>query len=210
MMTNIFIRSLYSHSIYSLYTLLILYISATTSFTTSGSLMTPNYSLCSIKPLKQFVSQAPRAPLANRPRLFLKPNVAMALGSGDTTDGYLNNLNIQKYINANITSIIKKSNYYRKQDIPFAGDQINITSVYLNIDKVKGVYFAKDAKNVIFTLQDKLADLYYYDVRASGDAKASGDGRGIYKITNNTRINMKGLNRCVFQSFNNDVDGILF
>ena len=201
MMTNIFIRSLYSQS---LYTLLILYISATTSFTTSGSLMTPNYSLCSIKPLKQFVSQASRAPLANRPMLFLKPNVAMALGSGDTTDGYLNNLNIQKYINANITSIIKKSNYYRKQDIPFAGDQINITSIYLNIDKVKGVYFEKDVKNVIFTLQDNLADLYYYDVRASGD------GGGIYKITNNTRINMKGLNRCVFQSFNNDVDGILF
>lgn len=193
-MTNVFICSLF-----------MLYLSAT------SSLITPNYSLICLKP------QAPRAPLANRPRLFLKPNVAMALGSGDTTDGYLNNLNIQKYINANITSIIKKSNYYRKQDIPFAGDQINITSIYLNIDKVKGVYFAKDAKNVIFTLQDNLADLYYYDVSGSsgGDTKASGSGDtkasgSIYKISNNTRINMKGLSRFVFQSFNNDVDGILF
>jgi hypothetical protein len=172
-----------------------LYLSAT------SSLITPNYSLICLKPL------ALRAPLANRPRLFLKPNVAMALGSGDTTDGYLNNLNIQKYINANITGIIKKSNYYRKQEIPFAGDQINITSIYLNIDKVKGVYFAKDAKNVIFTLQDNLSDLYYYDV-SSGDSGATGSS--IYKISNNTRINMKGLSRFVFQSFNNDVDGILF
>lgn len=192
-MTNVLICSLF-----------MLYLSAT------SSLITPNYSLICLKPL---APQAPRAPLANRPRLFLKPNVAMALGSGDTTDGYLNNLNIQKYINANITSIIKKSNYYRKQDIPFTGDQINITSIYLNIDKVKGVYFAKDAKNVIFTLQDNLADLYYYDV--SGDAKASGSSDAkasgsIYKISNNTRINMKGLSRFVFQSFNNDVDGILF
>ena len=194
-MTNVFICSLF-----------MLYLSAT------SSLITPNYSLICLKPLAPL---APRAPLANRPRLFLKPNVAMALGSGDTTDGYLNNLNIQKYINANITSIIKKSNYYRKQDIPFAGDQINITSIYLNIDKVKGVYFAKDAKNVIFTLQDNLADLYYYDVSGSsgGDAKASSDAKAsgsIYKISNNTRINMKGLSRFVFQSFNNDVDGILF
>ncbi len=183
-MTNVFICSLF-----------MLYMSATTS------LITPNYSFIHLKPL---------APQANRPRLFLKSNVAMALGSGDTTDGYLNNLNIQKYINANITSIIKKSNYYRKQDIPFAGDQINITSIYLNIDKVKGVYFEKDVKNVIFTLQDNLADLYYYDVSggsgSGGDTKAS----GIYKISNNTRINMKGLSRFVFQSFNNDVDGILF
>lgn len=188
-MTNVLICSLF-----------MLYLSAT------SSLITPNYSLICLKPL---APQAPRAPLANRPRLFLKPNVAMALGSGDTTDGYLNNLNIQKYINANITSIIKKSNYYRKQDIPFTGDQINITSIYLNIEKVKGVYFAKDAKNVIFTLQDNLADLYYYDVSGGGggDAKASGS---IYKISNNTRINMKGLSRFVFQSFNNDVDGILF
>jgi hypothetical protein len=72
------------------------------------------------------------------------------------------------------------------------------------------VYFEKDVKNVIFTLQDNLADLYYYDVSggsgSGGDTKAS----GIYKISNNTRINMKGLSRFVFQSFNNDVDGILF
>lgn len=189
MMTNVFICSIF-----------MLYLSATTSLITCGSLMTPNYSLICLKPF------APQATQAYRPRLFLKPNVAMALGSGDTTDGYLNNLNIQKYINANITGIIKKSNYYRKQDIPFAGDQINITSIYLNIDKVKGVYFEKDVKNVIFTLQDNLSDLYYYDV--SGGSGATGSS--IYKISNNTRINMKGLSRFVFQSFNNDVDGILF
>jgi hypothetical protein len=132
--------------------------------------------------------------------------------SGKSQDTSSNNLKIQKYSKENISSIIRSSHYYNTQDIPFAGDQINITSIYINIEKVKGVYFAKDANNVIFTLQDNLANLYYYDGSGSGDggsdAKAS---RGsIYKISNNTRINMKGLSRFVFQSFNNDVDGILF
>lgn len=123
------------------------------------------------------------------------------------------NLKIQRYSKENISTIIKNFSYYNTlDDIPFTGDQINITSIYLNIEKVKGVYFAKDANNVIFTLQDNLANLYYYgggdgDAKASSDAKASGS---IYKISNKTRINMKAIDRFVFQSFNNDADGILF
>jgi hypothetical protein len=93
-------------------------------------------------------------------------------------------------MNTSITSRIKNTEC----------EQINITSVYLNIDKVKAVYFAKDVKNVIFTLPYDLSDLYYYDK----------DAEIIYKISNKTRINMKNLNRFVFQSFNNNVDGILF
>lgn len=110
------------------------------------------------------------------------------------------NLKIQRYSKENISTIIKNISYYNTlDDIPFTGDQINITSIYLNIEKVKGVYFAKDANNVIFTLQDNLANLYYY-----------GGSGGIYKISNKTRINMKAIDRFVFQSFNNDADGILF
>ena len=110
--------------------------------------------------------------------------------TGTGTDGYLKTLSIQKIMNTSITTIIKDTEC----------DQINITSVYLNIDKVKAVYFAKDVKNVIFTLPTDLSDLYYYDK----------DAEVIYKISNKTRINMKSLNRFVFQSFNNNVDGILF
>jgi hypothetical protein len=108
-------------------------------------------------------------------------------------------LKIQRYSKENISTIIKNITYYNTlDDIPFTGDQINITSIYINIEKVKGVYFAKDANNVIFTLQDNLRNLYYY---GEGD---------IYKISNKTRINMKAIDRFVFQSFNNDADGILF
>jgi len=106
------------------------------------------------------------------------------------TNEYLKTLSIQKIMNTSITSRIKNTEC----------EQINITSVYLNIDKVKAVYFAKDVKNVIFTLPYDLSDLYYYDK----------DAEIIYKISNKTRINMKNLNRFVFQSFNNNVDGILF
>ena len=132
------------------------------------------------------------------------------------------NIKIQRYSKENISTIIKNFSYYNTlDDIPFTGDQINITSIYLNIEKVKGVYFAKDANNVIFTLQDNLANLYYYGYGDGSDAKASDGSDGsdgsdakasgsIYKISNKTRINMKAIDRFVFQSFNNDADGILF
>ena len=121
-------------------------------------------------------------------------------------------LQTDKNINTNFSSIIKTPDYYiinplKKeglQNLPSTSDQINISSIYLNIDKVIGVYFSKDVKNIIFTFPDNLSELYYYDVK-------NNDNNGtIYKISNNTRINMKNLARFVFQSFNNNIDGILF
>ena len=121
-------------------------------------------------------------------------------------------LQTDKNINTNFSSIIKTPDYYiinplKKeglQNLPSTSDQINISSIYLNIDKVKGVYFSKDVKNIIFTFPDNLSELYYYEVK-------NNDNNGtIYKISNNTRINMKNLTRFVFQSFNNNIDGILF
>ena len=105
---------------------------------------------------------------------------------------------------ANITTIVKNTGSYSFHNMPLTadGEQLNISSIYLNIDKVKGVYFAKDVKNVIFTLPDNLSDIYYYDKVGCGT---------IYKVSNKTRINMKGLQRFIFQSFNNNnVDGIIF
>jgi len=128
---------------------------------------------------------------ASQVSLFAKAKgTGTGTGIGTGTDGYLKTLSIQKIMNTSITTVIRYTEC----------DQINITSVYLNIDKVKAVYFAKDVKNVIFTLPSDLSDLYYYDK----------DAEVIYKISNKTRINMKSLNRFVFQSFNNNVDGILF
>ena len=128
-------------------------------------------------------------------------------GTADgTADGYLNNIIIHQFDNANITNIMKKNKYYCINNIPLTGEQINITSIYLNIDKIKGVYFAKDVKNVIFTLPENLSDLYYYDADTAND----GDNGTIYKISNRTRINLKNLDRFVFQRFNNNIDGILF
>ena len=135
---------------------------------------------------------SPLSPLSLSMKKETNNTTSLAASSTD-------NLKIQRYSKENISTIIKNFSYYNTlDDIPFTGDQINITTIYLNIEKVKGVYFAKDANNVIFTLQDNLANLYYYC-----------DG-GIYKISNNTRINMKAIDRFVFQSFNNDADGILF
>lgn len=123
-------------------------------------------------------------------RHSLRPAQISLCVKTEGTNEYLKTLSIQKIMNTSITSRIKNTEC----------EQINITSVYLNIDKVKAVYFAKDVKNVIFTLPYDLSDLYYYDK----------DAEIIYKISNKTRINMKNLNRFVFQSFNNNVDGILF
>ena len=120
-------------------------------------------------------------------------------------------LKTDKYINTNFSSIIKTPDYYiinplKKeglQNLPSTSDQINISSIYLNIDKVKGVYFSKDVKNIIFTFPNNLSEIYYYDVNSDNNGT-------IYKISNNTRINMKNLTRFVLQSFNNNIDGILF
>jgi len=121
-------------------------------------------------------------------------------------------LKTDKYINTNFTNIIKTHEYYITQplkknglqNLPSTSDQINISSIYLNIDKVKGVYFSKDVKNIIFTFPDNLSELYYYDVTNNENNETK------YKISNDTRINMKNLKRFVLQSFNNNIDGILF
>jgi hypothetical protein len=153
--------------------LLIFYVELTTSYINSVSLL----------PL--------RTPLSNK----LQSNKLTKMS-----------LKTDKYINANFSNIIKTSditNLINKeglQNLPYTSEQINISSIYLNIDKVKGVYFSKDVKNIIFTFPDNLSELYYYDV--NNETK--------YKISNNTRINMKNLKKFVLQSFNNNIDGILF
>ena len=134
--------------------------------------------------------------------LMLKPKPSSKLIKMAMTDGYLNNLNLQQYVNANI-SLSLRSNI-RMVDIPATGENINVSSIYLNIDKVKGVYFSRDVNNVIFTFPEKITDIYYYDVN-------NNDTKGVlYKVSNNTRINMKNIKRFVFQEFNNNIDGILF
>ena len=134
--------------------------------------------------------------------LMLKHKPSNKLTKMAMTDGYLNNLNLQQYVNANI-SLSLRSNI-RMVDIPATGENINVSSIYLNIDKVKGVYFSRDVNNVIFTFPEKITDIYYYDVN-------NNDTKGVlYKVSNNTRINMKNIKRFVFQEFNNNIDGILF
>ena len=185
------------------FSLFMLYISATTSYIKAISIA-PKYSLRNLS-------------LNNNMRLLKTKKLArLSMASGTTgatggtaggtaggADGYLNNINIHQFVNANI---IKNNKYYCVNNIPLTGEQINITSIYLNIDKIKGVYFAKDVKNVIFTLPENLSDLYYYDADTVND----GDNGTIYKISNRTRINLKNLDRFVFQRFNNNIDGILF
>ena len=157
--------------------LLALYFSATTSYIRSLTSLTITPLMLKHKPLSKLTKMA-------------------------MTDGYLNNLNLQQYVSANI-SLSLRSNI-RIVDIPATGEHINISSIYLNIEKVKSVYFSKDVKNVIFTFPENLSDLYYYDVN-------NNDTKGVlYKVSNNTRINLKNIKRFVFQEFNNNIDGILF
>lgn len=157
------------------FSFLMLYITATTSYMKCGG---SGYG--GVATLPSVNAKHSLRPKASRTVLAM---------SGETTEGYLKKLSIQKIMNTNIANVIQYTEC----------DQINITSVYLNIDKVKGVYFAKDVKNVIFTLPYDLSDLYYYDK----------DIEVIYKVSNKTRINMKSLSRFVFQSFNNNIDGIM-
>ena len=170
--------------------LFMLYISVSTSYIKGLSILR----LC---PSLQTLQLHTTSSLRSIPRL-----TRMAM-----TEGYLNNLNVVQYVNANLSYNINKTvnNKETLQNIPnYVGEQINISSIYINIDKVKGVYFSKGVNNVIFTFPDKLSELYYYEAK-------NNDMKGIiYKISNNTHINMKSLKKFAFQSFNNNIDGIIF
>ena len=125
------------------------------------------------------------------------------------TEGDLNNLNIVQYGNANLSYNMNEPGVKNKealQNIPnYVGGEINISFIYINIEKVHGVYFSKGVNNVIFTFPDKLSELFYYEA-TDYDMKGN-----IYKISNNTQINMKGLKKFAIQSFNNNnIDGIIF
>ena len=167
---------------------LLLYITSTTSYingvfwTNTANPATPVSNANLVKQTYSLRSPTQHASLTS---IYAKNSNA-----GGETDGYLKTLSIHRIMNTNIVNRINETEC----------DQINITSVYLNIDKVNAVYFAKDVKNVIFTLPYDLSDLYYYDMEVEV----------IYKISNKTRINLKNINRFVFQSFNNNIDGILF
>lgn len=160
-------------------------------FTVTTSYVTTSY----VTSLSSLYQHQPHAPM-------LKKLTKMAM-----TEGYVN---IQQYLN--LSQIIKENEQYiidrpgniRLFTLPSTDKQINISSLYLNLDKAKGVYFSKDVKNVIFTFSNDLSDLYYYNINYN-DTKGT-----LYKVSNNTHINMKNLQRVVFQSFNNNIDGILF
>jgi len=162
---------------------LMLYITATTSYI-NGVFWTGKMNI--VKPTVKPTTYSLRSSQpASHTSLYAKKS-----NTEGGTDGLVKTLSIHKIMNTNIANRINETEC----------DQINITSVYLNIDKVNAVYFAKDVKNVIFTLPYDLSDLYYYDKEVEV----------IYKISNKTKINLKNINRFVFQSFNNNVDGILF
>ena len=165
---------------------LLLYITSTTSYINGVFWTNTATPVSNANLVKQTYSLRSPTQHASLTSLYAKNSNA----GGGETDGYLTTLSIHKIMNTNIVNRINETEC----------DQINITSVYLNIDKVNAVYFAKDVRNVIFTLPYDLSDLYYYDMEVEV----------IYKISNKTRINLKNINRFVFQSFNNNIDGILF
>jgi hypothetical protein len=187
-----------------------IYISVTTSYTPyARSLVSNTLRASNTLPYKQgslryHTASAARSASAKReiPKLT---KMAMAEGG----EGYFNNLNLPQYLNTNLSSLnLTKSDYY--MNMPTTGENIEISSIYLNIDKVKGVYFSKDVKNVIFTFPENLSELYYYKVADVGDVGDNSSKGMIYKISNNTRIHMKNLKKFVLQSFNNNIDGIIF
>lgn len=178
--------------------LTMIYISVTTSYTSYARSLASNTHPYKQGSLRYHTASAKR----EIPKLT---KMAMAEGG----EGYFNNLNLPQYLNTSLSSLnLTKSDYY--MNMPTTGENIEISSIYLNIDKVKGVYFSKDVKNVIFTFPENLSELYYYKVADVGDVGDNSSKGMIYKISNNTRIHMKNLKKFVLQSFNNNIDGIIF
>lgn len=191
-----------------LLSLTMIYISVTTSYTSyARSLASNTLRASNTLPYKQGSLRYHTAGTASAKREI--PKLTRMAEGGD--GGYFNNLNLPQYVNTSLSSLnLTKSDYY--MNMPTTGESIEISSIYLNIDKVKGVYFSKDVKNVIFTFPENLSELYYYNAVAAdvGDVADNSSKGMIYKISNNTRIQMKNLRKFVLQSFNNNIDGIIF
>ena len=197
-MLNIFILSLIS-----------LYFTVSTSYVTTSYVSTSYVN--SISLLYQHKPQLLTLKTSNKLNKLSKLN---KLTNMRMSEEYLN---IQQYVNdnnSNFSLSIKETKKYlidsriniKLLDMPSTDEQINISSIYLNLEKAKGVYFSKDVKNVIFTFPNDLSDLYYYDINNNNN-----NTKGVlYRVSNNTRINMKNLKKFVFQTFNNNIDGILF
>ena len=184
--------------------LTMIYISVTTSYMSyARSLASNTLRISNTLPYKQGSLRYHTASAASTKREIPKLT-RMAMTEGG--EGYFNNLNLPLYLNTSLSSLnLTKSDYY--MNMPTTGENIEISSIYLNIDKVKGVYFSKDVKNVIFTFPENLSEIYYYNIANVTDNSSKGV---IYKISNNTRIHMKNLKKFVLQSFNNNIDGIIF
>lgn len=181
--------------------LTMIYISIATSYTSYTRNLSTKLQLAMNTPPYKQGSLRYHTSTAGLAKRKLPKLTRMTMANGD--EGYFNNLNLPQYVNTSLSSLnLTKSDYYT--NMPTTGESIEISSIYLNIDKVKGVYFSKDVKNVIFTFPENLSELYYYD---ASDNSSKGQ---IYKISNNTRIQMKNLKRFVLQSFNNNIDGIIF
>ena len=77
---------------------------------------------------------------------------------------------------------------------------------YLKLDFMKKIVINKSYyKNIEGHKYCKCNELFNNNDVNNNDTKSE-----LYKVSNNTRINMKNLKRFVFQSFNNNIDGILF
>jgi hypothetical protein len=75
--------------------------------------------------------------------------------------------------------------------------EIQVSTMYVNINKVNSLFFKRDSKSIMFMLEKELQDIYYCN-----DNK-------LYKVTDKTKIISKTMKNFVMTEMSPNIDTLI-
>lgn len=108
------------------------------------------------------------------------------------SESYLNNLKklpLKHDIN-HFNNLVKNATIYPEQDA-------QVDTMYVNINKVNSLFFSPKSRNIMFMLENELADIFYYD------------NDNMYKLTDKTKIKSSTMRNFVITELSPLTDCII-
>jgi hypothetical protein len=103
----------------------------------------------------------------------------------------------ESYLN-NLPTSIKKPQTLKPTSEYTNATQVDITTMYININKVSSVFFNPKSKSVMFMFDTELEDLYYHDNSTT------------FKLSDKTKVSLKQMKNFIITDIDKLVDGILY
>ena len=104
----------------------------------------------------------------------------------------------ENYLNNLPSSIKRPENTFKFTSEYTNQTNIDINTMYINVNKVSSVFFNPKSKSIMFMLDSELNDLYYNDNNTN------------FKLSNKTKVSLKQMKNFVITDMDKLVDGILY